>query len=99
MTAIERFLGWLRRASGIGETADIGRIINQTQRFNLTLFTVALVAISAILIAGTVTQGAIQQIVWGLIGAFASAVVGAALGVLFGLPTVESKRAALIAAQ
>jgi hypothetical protein len=96
MTWSQRLTKWMSSAWG-GKSAphQPPAITGQTQRFNRTLFVIAIIAVVALLVAQGPLAGDIRFVVWALTGALASAVVGAALGLLFGLPTVEAKREAV----
>ena len=99
MESVRRFFRWLIGLSISPPTDDFERIVNQTNRFNMTLFIIGLFAIIALILAGALSDGGIKFTIWALIAAFGSATFGGALGVLFGLPTSEAKRAALNAMQ
>lgn len=79
--------------------AELSEISNQTERVSARLIIINAIVLVALILAGLANKGGVNVVIWALIGAFASAILGGALGLLFGLPTAETKRTVLVANQ
>lgn len=100
MKYVARAFSQLTRIFGIGtETSDLSEIVNQTERISARLVIMAATVLAGLIIAGLIKDGGVNVVIWSVIGAFASAMLGGALGLLFGLPTAEAKRAIIVSSQ
>jgi hypothetical protein len=98
MDFLGRIGSWIAKWFGGGEV-DLQKIVNQTEIFTTRVFLIAFLVLAALVAAGLSEGGGIQFVIWALIGAAASAIIGCALGLLFGLPTAEGKRTIVVSGQ
>jgi len=70
---------------------DLHTIASQTKAAIRFILIIGLAVIVAIILSGLLSGGGVHFVIWALIGALAATIVGGAVGVLFGLPTAQSR--------
>jgi hypothetical protein len=84
---------------GPAKRTDLQEIANQTERAIRLILLIALAVMAAINISGLVTGGGVRFVIWAFVGSLSALTVGGAVGLLFGLPTAQSRSTQVAAAQ